>query len=134
MLVDTDGLILRVRVHAADVQDRDGATLVLDQLDASLATLEHIWADRGYGGPKLQGWMQQRFGERKLQLEVVRPSATQKGFAVLPRRWVVERTLGWLHLFRRLSKDYEFRTDSSEAFILLAAAKLLLARLAKRSA
>lgn len=128
--MDTDGLILKVRVHAADVQDRDGAALVLDQIDEPLSKLELIWADGGYAGNKLQGWMQARFGERPLRLEIVRRSDTQKGFAVLPRRWVVERTFGWLHQFRRLSKDYEFRTDSSEAFIFLAASRLLIARLA----
>jgi putative transposase len=131
LLVDTAGLILKVRVHAADLQDRDGATLVLDQIDAPLANLELIWADGGYAGDKLQGWMQARFGSRPLRLEIVRRSDPQKGFAVLPRRWVVERTFGWLHQFRRLSKDYEFRTDSSEAFILIAAARLLIARLAR---
>ena len=123
-------MILKVRVHAADVQDRDGAALVLDQIDEPLSKLELIWADGGYAGNKLQGWMQARFGERPLRLEIVRRSDTQKGFAVLPRRWVVERTFGWLHQFRRLSKDYEFRTDSSEAFIFLAASRLLIARLA----
>jgi len=133
LLVDTDGLILKVRVHAADVQDRDGAVTVLDQLDASLASIQQIWADGGYAGPKLQGWLQQRFQGHPPRVEVVRPSAAQKGFSVLPRRWVVERTFGWLHLFRRLSKDYEFRTDSSEAFIFIAASKILLARLAKPS-
>ena len=71
-----------------------------------------------------------RFGERPLRLEIVRCSDTQKGFVALPRRWVVERTFGWLNNFRRLSKDYEFRTDSSEAFIFLAASLLLIARLA----
>jgi putative transposase len=131
LLVDTDGLILKVRVHAADLQDRDGAALVLDQIDEPLSGLELIWADGGYAGPKLQSWMQTRFGPRPLRLEIVRRSDTQKGFAILPRRWVVERTFGWLHQFRRLSKDYEFRTDSSEAFIFLAAARLLIARLAK---
>ena len=132
LLVDTDGLILKVRVHAADLQDRDGATMVLDQMDAPpLSQLELIWADGGYAGDKLQGWIQTRFGTRPLRLEIVRRSDTQKGFAVLPRRWVVERTFGWLHQFRRLSKDYEFLTDSSEAFILIAAARLLISRLAK---
>jgi putative transposase len=131
LLVDTNGLILKVRVHAADLQDRDGARLVLDQIDEPLSALELIWADGGYAGDKLQSWLQTRFGPRPLRLEIVRRSDTQKGFAVLPRRWVVERTFGWLHQFRRLSKDYEFRTDSSEAFILLAAARLLIARLAK---
>lgn len=131
LLVDTDGLILKVRVHAADLQDRDGAALVLDQMDAPLSQLELIWADAGYAGDKLQGWMQTRFGSRPLRLEIVRRSDTQKGFAVLPRRWVVERTFGWLHQFRRLSKDYEFLTHSSEAFILIAAARLLISRLSK---
>ena len=131
LLVDTDGLILKVRVHAASVQDRDGATLVLDQIDEPLSKLELIWADGGYAGAKLADWMAERFGQRPLRLEIVRRSDTQKGFAVLPRRWVVERTFGWLNNFRRLSKDYEFRTDSSEAFILLAASRLLITRLAK---
>jgi len=131
LLVDTDGLILKVRVHAADVQDRDGATLVLDQIDEPLSKLELIWADGGYAGAKLAGWMAERFGQRPLRLEIVRRSDTQKGFAVLPRRWVVERTFGWLNNFRRLSKDYEFRTDSSEAFIFLAASRLLIARLVR---
>ena len=131
LLVDTDGLILKVRVHAASVQDRDGATLVLDQIDEPLSKLELIWADAGYAGPKLQDWMAARFAARPLRLEIVRRSDTQKGFAVLPRRWVVERTFGWLHNFRRLSKDYEFRTDSSEAFIFLAASLLLIVRLAR---
>jgi transposase len=74
--------------------------------------------------------MPERFGQRPLRLEIVRRSDTQNGFAVLPRRRVVERTFGWLNNFRRLSKDYEFRTDSSEAFIFLAASLLLIARLA----
>jgi putative transposase len=130
LLMDTDGLILKVRVHAADVQDRDGAALVLDQLDQPLAGIEHIWADGGYAGEKLRHWMKQRFGERELRLEIVKRSDAAIGFEVLPRRWVVERTFGWLHNFRRLSKDYEYRTDSSEAFILIAAAKILAARLA----
>lgn len=131
LLVDTDGLILKVRVHAADVQDRDGAALLLDQLDEPLAGLEHLWADGGYAGDKLQSWLQARFGQRAPRLQIVRRRDAQAGFQVLPRRWVVERTFGWLHNFRRLSKDYEFRTDSAEAFILIAASKILLARLSK---
>jgi len=131
LLVDTEGLILKLRVHAADLQDRDGATLVLDPLDGPLSSLELIWADGGYSGEKLQGWMQSRFADRPLRLEIVRRTDRQTGFKVLPRRWVVEPTFGWLNNFRRLSKDYEFRTDSSEAFIFLAAVLLLLARLAK---
>lgn len=131
LLVDTDGLILKVRVHAADIQDRDGARLVLDQIDEPLGDLELIWADGGYAGPKLQSWMHERFGERPLRLDIVKPIEGQQGFAVLPRRWVVERTFGWLHSFRRLSKDYEFLTSSSEAFIFIAASMLMLARQTK---
>ena len=120
-----------VRGPAANLQDRDGAALVLDQIDEPPSQLELIWADGGDAGDKLQDWMQARFGPRPLRLEVVRRSDAHKGFVVLPRRWVVERTFGWLHNFRRLRKDYEFRTDSSEAFIFLAASRLLSARLAR---
>jgi len=75
--------------------------------------------------------MRQRFGERTPRLKIVRRSDTQKGFTVLPRRWVVERTFAWLYNFRRLNKDCEFLTASSEAFILIAASKTLIARLTR---
>ncbi len=75
--------------------------------------------------------MAERFGPRPLRMEIVRRSDAQKGFVVLPRRRVVERTFGWLNNFRRLSKDCEFRTDSSEAFLFLAASLLLIVRLAR---
>ena len=130
LLVDTAGLILKVRVHAASLQDRDGATLLLDQIDEPLGDLQLLWADGGYAGGKLAGWMSERFGDRPLCLEIVRRSDDAKDFKVLPRRWVVERTFGWLHRFRRLSKDFEFLTASSEAFILIAASRLLILRLA----
>lgn len=129
--MDTDGLILKVRVHAADVQDRDGAALVLDQFDQSPGGIEHIWADGGYAGEKLRTWIEQRFSGRPPRLEIVKRSDKTASFTVLPRRWVVERTFGWLHNYRRLSKDYEYRTDSSEAFILIAASKILISRLAR---
>ena len=112
-------------------QDREGAALLLDQLDEPLCGIKQLWADGGYAGDKLRAWMQRRFGERALHLDIVRRSDRKAGFKVLPRRWVVERTFGRLHNFRRLSKDCEFRTDSSEAFILIAASKILIARLAK---
>ena len=99
--------------------------------DATFAQLELIWADGGYSGDKLAGWMAERFGPRPLRLKILRRSDAQKSFVALPRRWVVERTFGWLNNFRRLSKDCEFRTDSSEAFIFLAASLLLIVRLAR---
>ena len=78
LLVDTDGLILKVRVHAASVQDRDGAALVLDQIDGPLAKLELIWADGGYSGDKLANWMAERFGPRPLRLEKSPPQRHAK--------------------------------------------------------
>jgi len=95
------GLILKVRVHAASLQDRHGATLLLDQIDARLDDLQLLWADGGYAGAKLAGWMSERFGARPLRLEIVRRSDDTKAFKVLPRRWVVESTFAWLHRFRR---------------------------------
>ena len=124
-------MILKVRVHAASVQDRDGVRLLLDQVDEPLSSLQHLWVDGGYAGDKLQHSIQERFASQPLRLEIVRRSDTPTGFRVLPRRWVVERTFGWLNNFRRLSKDYKFRTDSSEAFILIASSKLLSARIPK---
>ncbi len=95
LLVDTYGLILKVRVHAASIHDRDGAPLVLDQLDEPLQSIKRIWADGGYAGDNLRGWMEQRFGQRPLRMEIVRRGDAQKGFVVLPRRWVLERTFAW---------------------------------------
>ena len=97
--MDTLGLILAVVVHAADVQDRDGAKLVLDRVKHLLPRLRLIWADGGYAG-QLVDWVQQMCG---WALEIVRRRRDVKGFQVLPRRWVVERTFAWLGRYRRLS-------------------------------
>lgn len=98
------GLILAVLVHAADVQDhRDGAKLLFERLVGRFPRLELIWADGAYGG-ELVAWVKTLFG---WVLEIVKRPKGQKGFVVLGRRWVVERTLGWLLRYRRLSKDYE---------------------------
>ena len=128
LLVDTDGLILKVRVHAASVQDRDGATLVLDQIDEPLANLELIWADGGYAGDKLQGELAEM---GRWSIEIIRRSDTAKGFEVLPRRWVVERTFAWLGRCRRLAKDFEASIASATAWLLVAHLRLLTRRLAK---
>lgn len=130
ILVDTDGLLLEVVVHRADIQDRDGAKLVLGALKSHWLRLRRVWADGGYAG-KLVSWVKGLRGHfRPASLEIVKRSDTAKGFVVLPRRWVVERTFGWLGRQRRLSKDYEFRTDTSEAMIRVAMIGLMLRRLA----
>ena len=126
LIVDTLGLILAVVVHAADIQDRDGAKLVLTKLTGRFARLPLIWADGGYAG-KLIEWTSS-FGN--WVLEIVKRSDDVKGFVVLPKRWVVERTLGWLGRYRRLSKDYEELTETSESMIYLAMINLMTRRLA----
>ena len=120
------GLILAVVVHGADIQDRDGAKLLFERLWGRFPRLELIWADGAYGGELLE-WVKTFFG---WVLEIVkRPNKDQKGFVVLPRRWVVERTIGWLGRYRRLSKDYEERPGSEEAIILIAMINLMVHRL-----
>jgi len=128
--VDTLGLILQVVVHSAAVQDRDGAKLVLPVLLERFGWLRCIFVDGGYAGA-LGVWVRQLLPRRGLRLQIVKRSEADKHrFAILPKRWIVERTFGWLSKFRRLAKDYEYRTDNSEAVILIAATRLMLARLA----
>jgi len=122
--VDCLGLLLAVVVHAADVQDRDGAKRVLEQARGRFPSLRLIWADGGYAGA-LVGWVQTTCGW--LLQTVLRPVGVP-GFVVLPRRWVVERTFGWLHLYRRLSKDYEYLTPVSETMIVVAMIHLMARR------
>lgn len=101
-MVDTIGLLIAVVVHAANIQDRDGAKLVLERIKGRCPRLKLIWADGGYAG-KLVDWAR---GFAGWLIEIVkRPN--EKRFVVLPRRWVVERTFAWLGRYRRLSKDYE---------------------------
>ena len=126
ILVDTLGLLLTVVVHAANIQDRDGAKLVLEKTRGKFLRLTLVWADGGYAG-KLIEWVQETCG---WLLEIVKRSDAAQGFVVLPRRWIVERTFGWLGRCRRLSKDYEELTASSEAMIQLAMIHLMLKRLA----
>ena len=125
LVVDTMGLLLAVVVHAANVQDRDGAKLVLHKLAGHFPRLRLIWADGGYAG-QLITWVQELGG---WLLEIVKRPDESK-FVVLPRRWVVERTFAWLGRHRRLSKDYEALPESSETFILIATIYLMLHRLA----
>ena len=125
LVVDTMGLLLAVVVHAANVQDRDGAKLVLQKLTGRYPRLQLIWADGGYAG-QLIAWVHELGGW--LLVIVKRPDESK--FVLLPRRWVVERTFAGLGRHRRLSKDYEALTESSETFILIATIYLMLHRLA----
>jgi putative transposase len=129
ILVDTLGLLLTVVVHAANIQDRDGAKLVLDRARGKFPRLALIWADGGYAG-KLIEWVKETCS---WILEIVKRSDDVQGFVVLPRRWVVERTFGWLGRCRRLSKDYEEQLASSEAMVHLAMIQLMLKRLAPKT-
>ena len=125
--VDTVGNLLEVVVHAANIQDRDGARLLLERLaEGTKARVQRIWADGAYGG-QLVHWVREKLNAL---LEVVSRPSGQKGFQVLPRRWVVERTLGWFNRYRRLSKDYERLAESSESMVYIASIQTLLNRLA----
>jgi putative transposase len=127
LAVDTGGLLLRAVVHPASVQDRDGAKFVLAELAApgAFPRLRHLWADAGYAAAAVE--RAARYAG--LTVEVVHRPPGLRGFAVQPRRWVVERTFGWLGRYRGLSKDYEALPTSEEAWIYLAMTHLMLRRL-----
>ncbi len=126
LLVDTLGLLLAVVVTAASVQDRDGAGWLLGHLPGSCKKLRKIWVDGGYAG-RLVDWVAERFA---FCLEVGLRPKERKGFVLLPHRWVVERTFGWLNHSRRLSKSYERLTRSDAAGIYIAMTRIMLNRLA----
>ena len=125
IVVDTLGLLIAIVVHAADIQDRDGAKLVLKKAYGRFSGLRIIWADSAYGG-KLIDWVKITFGSI---LEIVTKPTNTKGFTVIRKRWIVERTLGWLCRYRRLSKDYEGLTSTSEAMAQIAMINLMVNRL-----
>jgi putative transposase len=128
LLVDTLGLPLSVYVTSADVQDRVGARCLLAGLKPFVPRLKQIWADGAYAGEKLAGWLEEQGG---WELQIVERDRGVKGFEVLPRRWIVERTFSWLIRNRRLSKDYERLVQTSETFIKVAMIRLMLRRLAR---
>jgi putative transposase len=123
--VDTCGHLLRVKAHAADLTEAEGAKLLLSEMKPSCPRLSKLWCDGGYGkpdGPFVQ-WVKTQFD---WSVEVVQKLVDQVGFVVLPRRWVVERSIAWLGRSRRLSKDYEHHTWCSEAQVYIASIGLLL--------
>ena len=140
VLVDTAGLLLGVLVHPADVPDRAGARHLLAQVAPRHPRLERVWADQGYTGAAVGAWARETLG---VALDVVYPPWRQlerygleappatRGFRVIPRRWVVERTFAWLGRSRRLAKDYEHLPETAEALVYAAMTRLMLRRLAR---
>jgi putative transposase len=155
LLVDTEGLVLNAKVHSAKVPDQDGIRLVLEPIHDRLPRLAHLWVDAGYRG-RGKEWVEKALG---LSVEVVQrtpkliPEKTariwaeewskedqqidwqkllpRRGFEILPRRWVVERTFAWLSHNRRMSKDYERLCDTSESFVYAAMTRLMVRRLVR---
>jgi transposase len=128
IVTDTTGLLVGAEIHPADVQDRDGAALVIAAIHDLFPWLRHLFADSAYSGDKLPNTLA-KFGH--WTIEIVRRMADSVGFEVLPRRWVVERTLAWLNRNRRLAKDFEASLASAKAWLYLASVQLLLRRLAR---
>ena len=127
MLVDTLGLLLIVVVTAASLSDQAGARKIFQQMRGTCKKLRKVWVDGTYRGTEWTLWVKEKYN---LVLESVTRAEGQKGFAVLPHRWVVERTLAWLNQCRRLSKDYEELPSTSETFVYVAMTRLMLKRLA----
>jgi putative transposase len=115
---------------AASVQDRDAARQLLEVLRHRFSRWRRIWADGAYAGP-LVDWVRALRPQRPIRLEMTQRSAAAKGFMIIPKRWIVERTLGWFNRYRRLSKDDEYLTDTSEAMIRVAMIHVMVRRLAR---
>jgi putative transposase len=125
VLVDTRGNLEAVVVTAANVEDRDGGDLLFLVAPTIAQSLQKLWADQKYRGAFVE-WMQEDYA---IEVEIVKRDDDQAGFVVLPRRWVVERTLAWISRYRRLSKDYERFIEYSESMIYIASIHILLKRL-----
>jgi putative transposase len=130
LLVETLGWLLIVVVTAASDQDREGAVSLLASLRHRFSRLRLLWADQAYIGD-LATWLWELRPWRKIRLEIVKRPDGIKGFLLLPKRWVVERTFAWLGRYRRLSKDYAYLTQTSEAMIRVAMIHLMVRRLAR---
>jgi transposase len=126
IVTDTSGLLVGAEVHPADVQDRDGAGLVIAAIHDLFPWLRHLFADSVYNGPNLRDALA-KFGQ--WTVEIVKRTADAAGFQLLPRRWVVERTFAWLNRNRRLAKDFEASIASAKAWVYIASVQLLVRRL-----
>ena len=128
IVTDTQGHLVGVVIHAADIQDRDGAPLVLSSIRSAYPWLRHVFADGGYAGPKLE---QALAGQGDWTVEIVKRPNAANGFVLIARRWVVERTFAWLGRCRRLAKDFEATIESALAWILVAHIRRLTRKLAR---
>src|SRR5487761_383238 len=128
IVTDTQGNLVGLVVHPADIQDRDGGSLVLASIRRLYPWLRHVFADGGYAGDKLRGVLA---GLGKWTLEIIKRSDRAKGFEILPRRWVVERTFAWIGRCRRLAKDFETTIESATAWVLVAHIRTVTRRLAR---
>ncbi len=128
LLVDTLGLLLGIHVTPASATEREGAQGLLGRTLAWFSWLRLLWVDGGYSGPAFAQWVKSL--RPKLEVQVVKRSDDVHGFKVLPRRWVIERTIGWLMRHRRLVRDYEATTSSAEACAYIAMIRIQLRRLA----
>jgi transposase len=128
LLTDTAGFLIAGIVHEAGIQDRDGAPALLQLIRNAFPWLRHIFADGGYAGPKFKKAIA---AIGRWTVEIVKRSDAAKGFKLLPRRWVVERTIAWLNHNRHLAKDFEATIASAEAWLMIASFKLLSRRLAR---
>lgn len=127
IVTDTQGFLVGAVIHAADIQDRDGASRVLSAIRNSYPWLRHIFADGGYAGKKLKAALA-KIG--KWTVQIVKRSDKVKGFVVIPRRWVVERTFAWLNRNRRLAKDFERTIESATAWLVMASVQMITRRIA----
>lgn len=128
LLTDTAGTLIAGLVHEANIQDRDGAPMLLALVRYAFPWLRHIFADGGYAGAKLKTALASL---GRWTIEIVKRSDAAKGFKPLPRRWVVERTIAWLNRNRRLAKDFEATIESAETWLMIASVKMLSRRLAR---
>ena len=128
LITDTAGLLIAGIVHEASVQDRDAAPALLRLIRGAYPWLRHVFADGGYAGKKLRKALE---AIGRWTIEIVKRSDAAKGFTLLPRRWVVERTIAWLNRNRRLAKDFEATIESAETWLMIASVKLLSRRLAR---